>query len=80
MGWLFRLTLGNGSTRVWLAKLIATWVLRYLLRLAGVSETVDHMNAVLTKDTPLLPDPNPPRSVRNNPTLSNPPERGGIPR
>jgi hypothetical protein len=55
---------------------IGEWIIKGLVWWYGHKGLVDR----LAKYTPLMPDPNPPLSQQNNPNLSNPPDRGGIPR
>ncbi len=52
---------------VWLLKLIAEFAIKFLLGKIGHSATVEHVQAVFTKYTPLTVDPDPsPASQRGS--------------
>jgi hypothetical protein len=68
------------QVEIWLIKWLAGILIGRLEKRIGETAAAQHIIAQLKNPTPLKTDSNPPLQQQNNPNLSNPPERGGIPR
>lgn len=53
--------------RVWLAKIILGFVIRYLMKRLGIVSVTQHIEAEVIKATPLARENNPPPSEARNP-------------